>query len=212
MRNRAIKRYLRRISPAKRRAALFITVFVTLLAFFTASYVKAVPLAVMTMETVSKADIEKTVVASAERAISENENGLFAKVTNTDGEIVSLIADVNAINRLTANVISYIHTDVEKLGNIKIRVPLGSALGARLFYGAGPDIIVRATPYVAAYAHIDSSFTDAGINQTLHRMIMTVSTEVTVICAGKTVTFNTESQITVSEEIIIGSVPGGFIV
>ncbi len=211
LRNRVLKNYLRRISPAKKRAICGASVFSALLVFFIVSYVRAVPVAVMTMETVSKGDIEKTVVASAERAISENESGLFSMVTNSSGEIVSLEADVNAINALTSNVVSYIHDDIKKMGNIKIPVPLGSTLGGRLFYGMGPNIIVRATPYVAAYAHIESSFVEAGINQTLHRMTMTVSTEVTVICAGKTVTFNTESQITVSEEIIIGKVPSGVI-
>lgn len=211
VKNRVIKKYLRRISPARKRAMLFITVFGLSLVFFIVSYIRAVPVAILTMETVSKADIEKTVVASAERAISENESGLFAKVTNEGGDIISLEADVGAINRLTSNVVSYIHNDIKKMGNIKIPVPLGSTLGGRLFYGVGPSVIVRATPYVAAYAKIDSSFTEAGINQTLHRMIMTVSTEVTVICAGKTVTFSTESQITVSEEIIIGGVPNGVI-
>ena len=174
-------------------------------------YVKAIPVALLTLETVSKGVIEQKVVESAEKAIGECEADLVIRTTDSNGDIVSLEMDSAAVNRLIAGVVDNVRSDVERKGSIKVKVPLGSIFENRMLHGIGPSVSVRATPYIAAFARIDSSFYDAGINQTLHRVILTVTTDVTVVCAEKTVSFSTESIITVSEEIIVGRVPEGII-
>ena len=60
-------------------------------------------------------------------------------------------------------------------------------------------------------AAFESSFTHAGINQTLHRLNMSVLVDVAVLVLGKTVNFTVESQVVVAETIIVGEVPDTFL-
>lgn len=206
-----LKKRLRRIPPWRRICMCLISLFLLISVLGGFIYVKAIPVALLTLETVSKGVIEQKVVESAEKAIGECEADLVIRTTDSNGDIVSLEMDSAAVNRLIAGVVDNVRSDVERKGSIKVKVPLGSIFENRMLHGIGPSVSVRATPYIAAFARIDSSFYDAGINQTLHRVILTVTTDVTVVCAEKTVSFSTESIITVSEEIIVGRVPEGII-
>lgn len=206
-----VNKYWRRIPRFKRLCAAFLIVCSLISLFSSALYIKAIPIALMTLETVSKGYVEKKVIEGAERAIAESKGELLSLITDSNGKVISLKADGATINSLTSRVIENIHSGMKKTGSVKVKVPVGSLISNRAFHGLGPCITVRATPYVAAYATVDSTFTDAGINQTLHRMLLTVSTDVTVVCAGKTLSFSTQTVMTVSEEIIVGGVPDGFI-
>ena len=52
-----------------------------------------------------------------------------------------------------------------------------------------------------------SNFTQAGINQTLHQLIMDVSVDVSILALGKTQSFTVSSHVVVAETIIVGQVP-----
>lgn len=206
-----IKRRARRITPARRLTFALAALLVAGSVFLSCAYVRAVPIALLSAETVAKGSIERVIMDSARGAISENETKLFSKLFDGEGKIVALEADSAAINALTSKVVENVHESVRRMGAVKIKVPVGSTSKLGMIHGIGPEITVRGTPYVAVFAHIDSEFSEAGINQTLHKMILSVSADVTVVCADKTVTFTTESVLTVSEEVLVGSVPEGFI-
>ena len=55
-----------------------------------------------------------------------------------------------------------------------------------------------------------SSFTQAGINQTLQQINMQVSVDVTVLVLGRANSFTVSSQVIVAETIIVGDVPDTF--
>ena len=57
------------------------------------------------------------------------------------------------------------------------------------------------------FANFVSSFSQAGINQTLHRLNMEVSIDVAVLVLGETSSFTMSSQVVVAETIIVGQVP-----
>ena len=206
-----IRRRVQRITPGRRIGFTTALLLALWIIFFSCTYVKAVPIALVTAETVAKGSIERVIMDSAREAIGNNEAPLFSKVIDSQGTIRALEADVNAINTLSSEVVKNIHKNVKKMGAVKIKVPVGSTVNAKMLHGIGPEITVRGTPYVAAYAHIDSEFSDAGINQTLHKMILTVTADVTVVCADRTVSFTAQCVLTVSEEILVGNVPEGFI-
>lgn len=206
-----MKRKVRAIKSKYRVVISALLIIVAVSVFFSCTYVRALPIALQTVETVARGCIEQTIMESARAALNENESPLFSKLFDANGMIIALEADVDAINKLTAEVVENVHKNIKKMGSIKIKVPVGSTMKLDMLHGVGPEITVRGTPYVATYAHIDSVFSDAGINQTLHKMILTVSAEVTVVCADKTVSFTSESVLTVSEEVLVGSVPEGFI-
>ena len=60
-------------------------------------------------------------------------------------------------------------------------------------------------------AVFDSSFSQAGINQTLHRLNMQVSVDVSVLILGQTSSFTVNSGVVVAETVIVGEVPDTFL-
>lgn len=174
-------------------------------------YRKAIPIAAMSAETVAKGEIEKIVLECAGKAIETSGEPLYVSSTYASGELISIEANSKAVSQLCSNTVAYINEAVAKKKYIKIKVPLGSIIGGSYLHGAGPCISVRTVPYVAAYADISSSFSEAGINQTLYSVILNIVTDVTLVCADQNISFSTECHITVSEEIIIGNVPGGYV-
>ena len=60
-------------------------------------------------------------------------------------------------------------------------------------------------------ASFASNFTQAGINQTLHQLIMEVSVDVAVLVLGRTSSFTITSEVVVAETVIIGDVPQTFL-
>ena len=56
-------------------------------------------------------------------------------------------------------------------------------------------------------ASFSSSFSEAGINQTLQQLNMQVSVDVTILILGQTTSFTISSQVVVAETIIVGDVP-----
>ena len=60
-------------------------------------------------------------------------------------------------------------------------------------------------------ATFESTFTHAGINQTMHQLRMCVLVDVSVLILGQTVSFCVESDVVVAETIIVGKVPDTFL-
>ena len=57
------------------------------------------------------------------------------------------------------------------------------------------------------FSSFSSTFTQAGINQTLHQINMQVSVDVAVLVLGETNYFTISSQVVIAETVIVGQVP-----
>lgn len=126
---------------------------------------------------------------------------------DSDGEVKSVTGDTQTINRLKSRATLLINEAVSELGKMDIGISLGTASGISFFYGRGPQIPVRVLPKGAANAVLISEFTPAGINQTLHRIILEVGVDVTAIIPGFNKTLSIETNFIVAETVIVGKVP-----
>ena len=77
--------------------------------------------------------------------------------------------------------------------------------------GRGPAIPVRILSIRNSDATFVSHFSQAGINQTLHRMNMEVSIDIAVLVLGETNGFTMTSEVVVAETVIVGDVPQTFL-
>ena len=126
---------------------------------------------------------------------------------NLDGHITALKTNMSEINRLKTDVLKMINDEILALDNSDIGIPIGSLFLPELFSGKGPTIPVRILSIRNSDANFVSSFSQAGINQTLHRLNMEVSIDVAVLVLGETSSFTMSSQVVVAETIIVGQVP-----
>ena len=128
-----------------------------------------------------------------------------------DGRITALKTNMSEVNRLKTSVLNRINGDVLSMDTSHLGVPLGSLIFPEFLSGKGPDIPVKILTIRNSEASFDSNFTQAGINQTLHQIIMNLSVDVTVLVLGETNSFTVVSHVVVAETIIVGRVPDTFL-
>lgn len=128
-----------------------------------------------------------------------------------DGRITALKTNMSEVNRLKTDILDIINDEILSLDHSDIGIPLGSLFFPEILSGKGPAIPVNILSIRNSDANFVSHFSQAGINQTLHRLNMEVSIDVAVLVLGQTSSFTMTSEVVVAETIIIGDVPQTFL-
>ncbi len=124
-----------------------------------------------------------------------------------DGRITALKTNMSEVNRLKTDILNIINDEILALDTSDIGIPLGSLFLPELLSGKGPAIPVHILSIRNSDAGFRSNFSQAGINQTLHQLIMEVSVDVAVLVLGETSSFTIASEVVVAETVIVGDVP-----
>lgn len=127
------------------------------------------------------------------------------------GRITALKTNIGEVNRLKTQILSIIDTMLLEMDVDAIGVPLGSLILPELFSGSGPKLPVRVLSVSASDAEFRNDFTEAGINQTAHRMMMDVTITMTVLTPVGTRSVTVTSAVVVAETVIVGSVPESYV-
>lgn len=130
---------------------------------------------------------------------------------NLDGGITALKTNMSEVNRLKTNTLNIINDEILALDQSDLGVPVGSIFLPEFFSGRGVTIPVQIIAIRNSDAYFESHFTQAGINQTLHRLNMCVLVDVSILVLGRSASFTVTSEVVVAETIIIGDVPDTFL-
>lgn len=136
---------------------------------------------------------------------------LMRVTTGPDGSVQLIQADTAEMNRLAAQVSILAQEKLQALESQTIAVPLGSALGMTLFAGAGPRFQVQMMPVGAVTTRFDTEFQTAGINQTRHKVLLTLTASVRLVIPTGAKAVEAAVQVAVAESIIVGHVPNSFV-
>ena len=128
-----------------------------------------------------------------------------------DGRITALKTNMTEINRLKTDILNIINDEILALDTSDIGIPLGSLFFPEFLSGKGPAIPVHILSIRNSDASFESSFSQAGINQTLHQLAMEVSVDVAVLVLGQTSSFSLTSEVVVAETVIVGGVPQSYV-
>ena len=128
-----------------------------------------------------------------------------------NGRITALKTNMSEVNRLKTDILNIINDEILALDASDIGIPLGSLFLPEFFSGKGPAIPVHILSIRNSDATFSSSFSQAGINQTLHKLVMVVNVDVAVLVLGETESFTVNSEVVVAETVIVGEVPTTFL-
>ena len=128
-----------------------------------------------------------------------------------DGRITALKTNMSEVNRLKTDILNIINDEILALDTSDLGIPLGSLFLPEFLSGKGPAIPVHILSIRNSDATFSSHFSQAGINQTLHKLTMEVSVDVAVLVLAKTDTFTVTSEVVVAETVIVGDVPQTFL-
>lgn len=137
-------------------------------------------------------------------------SALVTLSTNNDGEVVSIESNVMNINRLKTEVADRVEREIERLEAVNIEIPIGTLLGVQLLHGKGFNVGMSVKPLGYATTSIISEFTEAGINQTLHRILIEISADVDAVIPGVSTRVPISTTIVAAETVIVGRVPDAY--
>lgn len=144
----------------------------------------------------------------------ENNNIQYDRIIyfekDLDGKITALKTNMSEVNRLKTSILNIINDEILAMDTTDLGIPLGSLIFPEFLSGRGPQIPVRIISISNSDAAFESHFTEAGINQTLQKITMDVSVDVTILVLGRTESFTVTSEVVVAETIIVGQVPDTF--
>ncbi|MBR2477020.1 MAG: sporulation protein YunB [Clostridia bacterium] len=134
-------------------------------------------------------------------------NDLVNITYDESGNITSLTTNSTEINKLKSTVALDILNGIEQFGIDGFAVPLGNLTDLVLLSGVGPRIPFRVIPYGSVKVDFRSEFTDAGINQTLHRIYIDVNMNLHAVSVVSQIKTNVSTSILAAETVIVGDVP-----
>lgn len=153
--------------------------------------------------------INNAVLAEIERVGAEYST-LVNLSKNNDGEVISVESNVMNINRLKTEVAERVEREIERLSAINIEIPVGTLTGVQLLHGRGFNVGMSVQPLGYASTSIISEFTSAGINQTLHRIVIEINADVDAIIPGFSTRVPVSTTIVAAETVIVGRVPDAY--
>lgn len=129
---------------------------------------------------------------------------------DTSGKITALKTNIGEVNKLKTDTLNRINDEIFQIDHADLGIPIGSFFLPELFSGKGPQIPVKILSIRNSDGYFESSFSHAGINQTLHQVHMFVLVDVSVLVLGRTISFTVESDVVIAETVIVGDVPDTF--
>ncbi len=120
-------------------------------------------------------------------------------------------ADTVLINRLCADINSRLDDILFAYGEKEISIPIGAATGVDLFATTGPEIKFKVVHMEDTSVDYETSFSEAGINQTNFKVWLTVNINMRLVNPLKSATITSTRKIMLMDTVIGGKVPENYL-
>ena len=128
----------------------------------------------------------------------------------SSGGVAALVSNMAEFNRLQSSITQDILTHLGEMSDTDLTIPIGTLMGSALLAGRGPAFSVRMQSTGSCSARFANEFTQAGINQTTHRIILCVDVSVSILLPGFRTGTTVSNSFAVAETVIVGEVPGTY--
>lgn len=190
---------------------LFILTILVLCYYFTEYRLK--PTIIAVSDTLAR----DTAINTINNAINENilkgieYKDLIYVRTDNNGKVSMLQANTIEMNLLASKVTKEVQKNLNNLGSLYVKIPLGSIFSTDLFANSGPRLKVGLLPIGAVDVDFSSQFEPAGINQTRHKIYLNINTKIQIIAPLATDKVEVTLHMPVAESIIVGDVPNSYV-
>ncbi len=126
---------------------------------------------------------------------------------DAEQKVLSIEANAKQLNLLARQSMTLSMANLNEICEQGVRVPLGAFTGMEVIAGFGPKVKFEIIPVGTVRCAYRSSFTTAGINQTLHTIDLDVTATVSIVMPAHTAQIETVTEVFVCESLIVGEVP-----
>lgn len=127
------------------------------------------------------------------------------------GRITALTSNMAVLNHLRTGILGTVVEAVEQIDTGDLAIPMGNLTGVNFLSGRGFSVPVEVVSVGSAHAEYKNLFTDAGINQTRHQIVLDVTVTVKILLPGDTMETDVTAQVPVAETVIVGAVPDTYL-
>ena len=164
-------------------------------------------------------------ISSAETILLNTSNDAIVEILkeeNTDyndiarlsydstGYVTSLQTDIANINLLKSRISNKISQIVSQREFYGIAIPLGTFFGNEFLSGIGPLIKFKFQLTSTSVVDFEHEFTDAGINQVLHKIIINIETKGFLVTTGSVDSISVNTTAIAAQTVIVGVTPDSF--
>ena len=129
---------------------------------------------------------------------------------DSSGYVTSLETDITNINLLKSRISNKISHIVSERQFYSTAIPLGTFFGNELLSGVGPLIKFKFQLTSTSVVDFEHEFTDAGINQVLHKIIINIETKGFLITTGSADSISVKTTAIAAQTVIVGVTPNSF--
>lgn len=186
-----------------------VTFFLFFVFFLLWLWQQFLPVAEAAAETAAVRQVETVLheaVAEYAAWAEEEVNSLIRVARDEEGRVLSLEQNSAAVARVQSFLGENIQTRLAGTEG-SVSIPLGSLTGIGFLYGHGPSVPITVTVSGSCQTQCESSFLQAGVNQTMHRVTLTMSCRVWIQLPGYGFSKELKEDVVLSETVIVGEVP-----
>lgn len=162
----------------------------------------------------SEATVRAAMAASVNDALAEtlewnavDYDSLVTITRDAENNVLGIEADAQQLNLLARQTTTLSMAKLNAACAQGVRVPLGAFTGIDWLAGYGPHVTFSIIPVGAVQCEYASSFTSAGVNQTLHTILLKAKAAVSVVMPGRTQEISLTTSAVICENVIVGKVP-----
>ena len=126
---------------------------------------------------------------------------------NRNGTVAAARIDLVQADRMKSAILRELGERIPDRIRQSVRIPLGNTLLPALLSGRGGSLPVRVLSLRSTSAELESSLTQAGINQTLHQLELRVEVELLLLTPAGFLTRQVTSTVPIAQTILLGEVP-----
>ena len=130
---------------------------------------------------------------------------------NDSGELVSWNVNSIMINNLCASIVDNTMDELQNIGIVKFKIPMGNLTGSRLFANIGPEISVDVLPIGTIRVNYDNNIRSTGINQVNHTVWLDVEATVQVVVPLFSDQVIVKRRVVLIDKVISGDVPPNYV-
>lgn len=170
------------------------------------------------LNAMATAKVSNVVTRSLDGAIAAQveESGLtysdiITMEKDSSGRVTALTSNMSVLNHLRTSILGIVMEAVERIDTGELAIPMGNLTGVNFLSGRGFSVPVEVVSVGSAHAEFENLFSDAGINQTRHQIVLDVTVAVKILLPGDTLETDVTAQVPVAETVIVGAVPDTYL-
>lgn len=136
---------------------------------------------------------------------------LMHVICDEAGRVSMVQANTVRMNEVATAVVNAAEERLQRMNQEQIGIPLGAAFGSQVLAGSGPVVPVKVVPVGGVQTEFHTEFETSGINQTRHKVYMTVTAWIRVVIPTQAREIEVSNNLLLAESIIVGSVPESFV-